>query len=181
MTRDRTSAAQAAVQAALTTRLERAGFAVTSARTSAELKGLDRTNFGTIASFLIVVAAILAVVGGLGLSGMLGINVLERQREIGVVRAIGARDRDVMRLVLVEGLLAAAMGTALAAPLGLVAGRVLSSAVGELFVGAPLAYTYSLAGLVLWLGLALVIALAASALPARRAMRLRVREVLAYE
>jgi putative ABC transport system permease protein len=181
VTRDRTGAAQAEVAAALTDRLERAGFSVTSARTSAELRSLDRTNFGTIVSFLLVMATLLAVVGGLGLSGMLSINVLERSREIGVLRAIGARDRDVTRLVLAEGLLVAAVGSAVAAPLGLLVGRSLSDTVGNLFLGAPLAYSFSTAGLALWLGLALVIALAASAFPARRAMRLTVRDVLAYE
>ena len=176
-----TDGPQDEVAAALTDRLQREGFAVTSARTSAELKSLDRENFGTIASFLMVMAVLLAVVGGLGLSGMLSINVLERQREIGVLRAVGARDRDVTRLVMVEGLVVAAVGTAIAAPLGLLVGRALSDAVGDLFLGAPLAYSFSTVGLLLWLGLALVIALAASALPARRAMRLRVRDVLAYE
>ena len=181
VTRDRTGAAQAAVAAVLTDRLEREGFSVTSARTSAELRSLDRTNFGTIISFLLVMATLLAVLGGLGLSGMLSINVLERSREIGVLRAVGARDRDVTRLVLVEGLLVVALGCALAAPLGLLVGRALSDAVGNLFLGASLAYSYSTTGLLLWLGLALVLALAASALPARRAMRLRVRDILAYE
>jgi len=181
VTRDSSAAAQAEVAAALMDRLERAGFAVTSARTSAELRSLDRTNFGTIVSFLLVMATLLAVVGGLGLAGMLGINVIERSREIGVLRAVGARDRDVTRLVFVEGLLVVAMGCALAAPLGLLVGRALSDAVGELFLGAPLAYSFSTTGLLLWLGLALVLAIVASALPARRAMRLTVRDVLAYE
>jgi len=181
VTGDRSGDGQTEVAAALTDRLERGGFSVTSARTSAELRSLDRTNFGTIVSFLLVMATLLAVVGGLGLSGMLSINVIERSREIGVLRAIGARDREVTKLVLVEGLLVVAIGCALAAPLGLLVGRALSDAVGNLFLGAPLAYSYSTTGLLLWLGLALVLALAASALPARRAMRLRVRDVLAYE
>jgi putative ABC transport system permease protein len=181
VTSDGTLAGSADVAAALTDRLERAGFRVTSVRTSAELKSLDRENFGIIVSFLLVMAVLLAVVGGLGLSGMLGINVLERSREIGVLRAIGARDRDVTRLVLAEGLLVAAVGSAVAAPLGLLVGRSLSDAVGNLFLGAPLAYSFSAIGLVLWLGLALVIAVVASAIPARRAMRLTVRDVLAYE
>jgi putative ABC transport system permease protein len=181
VTRSGTGAAQAEVATALTDRLQRAGFAVTSARTSAELRSLDRENFGTIASFLTVMAVLLAVVGGLGLSGMLSINVLERQREIGVLRAVGARDRDVTKLVLVEGLVVAAVGTAIAAPLGLLVGRALSDAVGDLFLGAPLAYSFSTLGLLVWFGLALVLGLAAGALPARRAMKLRVRDVLAYE
>jgi putative ABC transport system permease protein len=181
VTRQRTDAAQEQLAEALTDRLERGGFAVTSARTSAELRSLDRVNFGTIISFLLVMAVLLAVVGGLGLSGMLSINVIERSREIGVMRAIGARDRDVTKLVLVEGLLVAVIGSALAAPLGLLVGRALSDAVGNLFLGAPLAYAYSTTGLLLWFGLALVLAIVASAFPARRAMRVTVRDALAYE
>jgi putative ABC transport system permease protein len=73
------------------------------------------------------------------------------------------------------------VGCALAAPLGLLVGRALSDAVGNLFLGASLAYSYSTTGLLLWLGLGLVLAFVASAFPARRAMRLTVREVLAYE
>jgi putative ABC transport system permease protein len=126
-------------------------------------------------------ATLLALVGGLGLAGMLSINVLERSREIGVLRAVGARDRDVTQLVIAEGLLVAAIGWAVAAPLSLLVGHALSDAVGRLFLGAPLAYSYSVGGLLLWLGLALVIAVVASVVPARRAMRLTVRDVLAYE
>ena len=66
-------------------------------------------------------------------------------------------------------------------PLQRYLGRLLSYAVGNLFLGAPLAYSFSTLGLLLWFGLAVVLALVAGALPARRAMRLRVRDVLAYE
>jgi putative ABC transport system permease protein len=181
VTRDRSGEGEAAVAAELTDRLERAGFAVTSARTSTSLGELDRKNLGTIVSFLLAMAVLLALVGGLGLSGMLSINVLERSREIGVLRAVGARDRDVLRLVVLEGLLVAAVASLLAAPLGYLVGRGLSDAVGHLFLGAPLAYSYSGVGLLLWFVLSLLLAVAASLLPARRAMRLTVRDVLAYE
>src|SRR5439155_11977920 len=119
VTRDHSDDAQKAVATGLTNRLERAGFTVSSARTSAALGRLYRKNLGIIVSFLLAMAGLLAVVGGLGLSGMLSINVLERSREIGVLRAVGARDRDVMQLVVVEGLLVAVVGWAVAAPLGL--------------------------------------------------------------
>ena len=181
VTEDHSGDAQTAVAAALTDRLERSGIDVRSARTSVELGSLDRKNLAIIVSFLVAMAALLAIVGGLGLAGMLSINVLERSREIGVMRAVGARDRDVFRLVTVEGLLVAAAAWAIAAPLSVLVGRGLSEAVGELFLGAPLAFSYSEVGLLLWLGIALVLAVVASALPARRAMRLTVRDVLAYE
>jgi putative ABC transport system permease protein len=181
VTRDHSGAAQTAAANALADRLERDGFAVDSVQTSSALGALDRENFAIITTFLLAMAGLLAVVGGLGLAGMLSLNVLEHSREIGVLRAVGARDRDVMQVVLVEGLFVAALGWALAAPLGLLVGQGLSDAVGNLFLGAPLLYSYSAIGLLLWLGLALAIAVAASAVPARRATRLTVRDVLAYE
>jgi putative ABC transport system permease protein len=181
VTRDHSGAAQTAAANALADRLERDGFAVDSVQTSSALGALDRKNFAIITTFLLAMAGLIAVVGGLGLAGMLSLNVLEHSREIGVLRAVGARDRDVMQVVLVEGLFVAALGWALAAPLGLLVGQGLSDAVGNLFLGAPLLYSYSAIGLLLWLGLALAIAVAASAVPARRATRLTVRDVLAYE
>src|SRR4030095_2338896 len=96
--------------------------------------------------------ALLPIGGGLGLAGMLSISVLERSREIGVLRAVGARDRDVLRLVSGERLVIAAGGRGVAAPLGYLVGRGLSDAVGHLFLGAPLAYSYSGVGLFVWLG-----------------------------
>jgi putative ABC transport system permease protein len=181
VTRDHSDGAQKSVATAVTSRLEHDGFAVSSAQTSAALHALDRNNFGIIVTFLLAMAGLLAVVGGLGLAGMLSINVLERSRELGVLRAVGARDRDVMRLVVMEGLVVAVVGWALAVPLGWLVGFGLSDAVGNLFLGAPLVYSYSGVGLLVWLGLATVLAVAASAIPARRATRLTVRDVLAYE
>jgi putative ABC transport system permease protein len=181
VTDDHRRDAETAIGIAVTNRLERNGFGVESVDTSAALRSLDHKNFAIIVTFLLAMAGVLAVVGGLGLAGMLSLNVLEHSREIGVLRAVGARDRDVMQVILVEGLFVAIAGWALAAPLGWLAGRGLSDAVGNLFLGAPLVYSYSGVGLLLWLGLALALGVVASALPARRAMRLTVRDVLAYE
>jgi putative ABC transport system permease protein len=181
VTREHGRDAETAIGNAVANRLERSGFGVESVATSAALRSLDRKNFAIIVTFLLAMAGVLAVVGGLGLAGMLSLNVLEHSREIGVLRAVGARDRDVMQVILIEGLFVAIAGWALAAPLGWLVGRGLSDAVGNLFLGAPLVYSYSSLGLLLWLGLALALAVAASALPARRAMRLTVRDVLAYE
>jgi putative ABC transport system permease protein len=65
---------------------------------------------------------LLAVVGALGLAGAMSINVLERTREIGVMRTIGASDGTVQQMVLTEGVLVGLLswccGTLLAWPLG---------------------------------------------------------------
>jgi putative ABC transport system permease protein len=162
-------------------RLRHAGIRIASVHTSKELSHYDHANFATIVSFLLAMAVLLAVVGGLGLAGMLSVSVLERSREIGVLRAVGARDGDVLQLVIVEGLFVAALGCLVAAPAGWLVGRALSDAVGRLFLGAPLQFAYPGSALLVWLGLTGVLAVAASYVPARRASRLTIRDVLAYE
>ncbi|MEX1358669.1 MAG: ABC transporter permease [Gaiellaceae bacterium] len=165
----------------LAERLEAAGIPVASVVTAAERRALDEKNYGTLVSFLLVMAVLLAVVGGLGLAGALGLGVIERTRELGVLRAIGAGDADVARLVLAEGVAVAAVGALVAVPLSLPAGRALAEAVGELFLGGPPAYAFATWGAVAWLGIALAVALVAGLLPALRAARLPVRELVAYE
>ena len=172
---------QRAAGRALAAQLESAGIPVAAIRTAAERRALDEKNYGTLVSFLLVMAALLAVVGGLGLAGALGLGVIERTRELGVLRAIGAGDADVARLVLAEGVAVAVVGALLAVPLSLPAGRTLSKAVGELFLGGPPTYAFATWGAVAWLGIALAVALVAGALPALRAARLPVRKLVAYE
>lgn len=68
-----------------------------------------------------------------------------------------------------------------ASALSIPASRVLSDALGQAFVQRPLAFTPALDGIVAWLAVVAVLAMVASLLPAWRATRLAVREVLAYE
>ena len=62
-------------------------------------------------------AALLAVVGGLGLAGTMSLNVLERTREIGVMRAVGGSDGSVRLIVVFEGLFVGILSWVLSAPL----------------------------------------------------------------
>jgi putative ABC transport system permease protein len=138
-------------------------------------------QFNIIVYCLLIMAVLTAVVGGLGLMGTMSMNVLERTREIGVMRAIGASDGSVLRIVVLEGMLIGGIGWSLGLLLALPISRVLSDQVGMLFLGAPLSYTYSTTGALIWLGLSVSLAGLASFLPAWNASRLTVRDVLAYE
>jgi putative ABC transport system permease protein len=111
----------------------------------------------------------------------MAINVLERTREIGIMRAIGASNRDLFQVVIVEALVIAALSWVLGALAALPLAPSLSAAVGTQFIHAPLAYTFSGSGALIWLGGILVLASLASLLPAWNASRLTVRDVLAYE
>ncbi len=175
------SAERLAIAQALEQQFERAGLRVAQVRTVSSLSSTVVSGFNFLISFLLIMAMVLAVVGGLGLSGAMSINVLERVREIGVMRAIGASDGAVLRLVITEGmligLLSWLMGTALALPLS----KLLSALVGFELFQEPLSFIFSVKGITIWLILALILAALASLLPARQASQLTVREVLAYE
>ncbi len=126
-------------------------------------------------------AILIAVVGGLGLMGTMSINVIERTREIGVMRAVGASDGSVLKVFIVEGVFIGVLSWLVGAIVALPVGKLLSDAVGAAFLEAPLNYTFSTKGTLLWLAIVVILAVLASILPAWNASRLSVREVLAYE
>jgi putative ABC transport system permease protein len=180
-----TESSDGAYQAQVAQNLEQhfrnVGLEVSATETASQAMADSQTQFGIITSLLMIMAVLIAVVGGLGLMGTMSMNVLERTREIGVMRAIGASDMSVLSIVVTEGVLIGmiswVMGAALAFPIS----KALSDQVGMLFVGAPFSYVYSVSGMLLWLGIAVALAALASFLPAWNASRLTVRDVLVYE
>jgi putative ABC transport system permease protein len=169
------------VSRALEARFRHLGLRMTSNQTIPEIRKQVAAQFNVIIVFLLIMAVLLAAVGGLGLMGTMSINVLERTREIGVMRAIGASDRAVIQIVMAEGILIGliswTLGTVLALPLG----YALSNAVGRAFLQTAPAFRFSVTGVGLWLVVVVVLAAVASFLPAWNASRLTVRDVLAYE
>jgi putative ABC transport system permease protein len=166
---------------ALEEHFERMGLGVSMIATLPSERADAEAIFDAIVALLLVMAILLALVGGLGLMGTMSINVLERTREIGVLRAIGAPNRGVAQVFILEGitigLLSWSMGSLLAIPLT----QGLNTALGGATMGTALTYSYSMPGLWLWLGVVLFLSALASFIPARNASRLTVREVLAYE
>ena len=168
------------VASAIKEEFKRANIKVASTTTTASTRVAIMNQFNVIIVFLLAMAVLIAVVGGLGLAGTMSINVLERTREIGVMRAIGASNGSVRQIVVVEGvligILSGLIGAALAVPISL----LLSNAIGTMLLREPLFYTFGWLGLGIWFALVVIIATLASVLPAMRAARLTVREVLAY-
>jgi putative ABC transport system permease protein len=154
---------------------------VSSTETMALVRETVENQVNVIVSFLAIMAILIAIVGGLGLMGTMSMNVLERTREIGVIRAVGASDGSVVKIFMVEGLFIGALSWLIGAALSLPISKLLSDAVGVALTDAPLSYTFSTKGALFWLGIVLILAGMASFLPAWNASRLTVREVLAYE
>ena len=174
-------AAQKQVAKAIESRFKQAGIPVAQLTLGEEWRKGQAATLDVFVYFLLVMAAMIAVVGGLGLTGTMSMNVLERTREIGVLRAIGASNGSVMRVVLVEGLLIGLISWALAIPLSFPVTLALDSGVGAAMFQSPLKFAFGWSGLVNWLAGVLMLAVLACLVPAMRAVRLTVRDVLAYE
>ncbi|SDE04064.1 ABC transporter permease [Sporomusa acidovorans] len=146
-----------------------------------EQKQRIRSQFDILIVFLLIMAVLLAFVGALGLMGTMGINVLERTREIGIMRAIGASSLAIAKIFVVEALCIGVLSWLLGVMLALPIAALLSYQVGMMFLESPLAFSFSFLGVAIWLVLSALLSVAASLLPARNAAKLSVREVLGYE
>jgi putative ABC transport system permease protein len=135
-------------------------------------------------NFLVVLLAIMAVVigavGSIALSGALSLSVLERRREIGVMRAIGASSWTIFRLFIGEGLILGWLSWLLALPLSIPAGRIMVEAIGNAFE-LDFSYNQTPTGALMWFGIITFLSILASWLPARGATKISVRESLAYQ
>ena len=134
-----------------------------------------------IESALVLASLLVVLVSGLGLVATLVLNVFDRTREIGVLRAIGAAPRTIGIHVVVEAVLIGLASWCAAIVLALPASYLLERVTGQMFFRAPLDFTLSLRGALVWLAVVLPLAVVSGLYPAVRAARLAVREVLAYE
>ncbi len=172
---------QLEMASALEQQFENAGIRVAGTGIVADTRDRVTQLLNVFTAILSVASLLLAIVGGLGLAGTMSVNVLERTREIGVMRAVGASDTAIRQIVTLEGVIIAALSWLIGSFLALPVGMVLTELGGTLMLRMPLQYAYSVRGALLWLFIITVVALAACLLPARAATRLTVREVLAYE
>ncbi|HEX2998392.1 MAG TPA: FtsX-like permease family protein [Anaerolineales bacterium] len=134
-----------------------------------------------LVTLLLIMAVLTAIVGSMGLAGTMGMNVMERTREIGIMRAIGADDRAVMRTVMAEGVFVGMISFVLAVILSVPFTYLLADIISRAVFQTPIPIIFTYIGYAIWLGLVLVLSAFASILPARNAARLTIREVLAYE
>jgi putative ABC transport system permease protein len=161
--------------------LESNGIQVSDTLTGADFIR-DGTAFTNVFVYFIMgMAVLIAIVGGLGLMGTMSINVLERTREIGVMRAVGASNGDIQGIVIVEGLVVGLLSWAISILLSFPITGVLTFGVGMAILTAPMPAVFGVSGVVVWLLVTIVLSTIASALPARRASKLTVRDTLAYE
>jgi putative ABC transport system permease protein len=135
--------------------------------------------------FLIVVATVLAGVGGLGLMTATSLNVLDRRRELGVLRAIGGTPATVGGIVVIEAMfvvvLAWMLGIAGAWPITSALGALMSSLLSLVKMQGGMVVSLSPVAVFGWLAIVGAVAAVASLAPAINASRRSVREAISYE
>ena len=137
-------------------------------------------QFDIVINMLLGLAVIVALVGGIGLMGSLSISVVERTREIGVMRAVGARSTTIVSMFVMEGIIQGVFSWAIVVPVSVVLGKYLANALGQAMFQANLDYQYNYSAVMLWLVIILIISTVAAVLPAYNATRISVRDSLAY-
>jgi putative ABC transport system permease protein len=166
-----------AVEAAFAAR----GVLVTESIPLLEFREAIRAHLLIIATFLSLMALLVVIVGVLGLSSAVSLNVLERTREFGVLMAIGAGKRAVIGIVASEALAVGALSWLVAIFASWPVSAFLADRFGKIFFGAPLSASFSPSGCILWLAIVLACSLVAGYVPASRAAALPIREALAWE
>jgi putative ABC transport system permease protein len=129
-----------------------------------------------ILNLLSVLLGFAVVIALMGIVNTLALSVIERKRELGLLRAVGMRRRQVRRMIRWEAILIATFGAAL----GLVVGVVLGVAVVQA-VGQGLRLAIPVGTLLTYVVIAAVGGVLAAILPARRAARLDILDAIAYE
>jgi putative ABC transport system permease protein len=150
-------------------------------RSAEEYRQMSNTMFDVITYLLLTMALMAAVVGGIGLAGTLSINIVERMREVGVMRATGAASLDIFGIFIGEGVFLGVLSWVLALPLSYPGARVLSDALGMVIANSSLDFEYSFPSVGIWLAIVTLLSALASVGPTWQATRISVREALAYE
>jgi putative ABC transport system permease protein len=152
-----------------------------NSKTIAEIHEASESNLDRITGILMGMVVLLGLVGGMGLAITVGLNVLERTREIGVLRSLGARARLIRGMVIKEGILIGWTSCLLGALVSIPLGKALGNELGRALLSIDLDIRFSVLGFVFWVLLATIVGMTGALAPARRTARITIREAIAYE
>jgi putative ABC transport system permease protein len=157
--------------------LSKDDFKVVSAKESADMMNIVT---GILTMLLSSVAAIALLVGGIGIMNIMLVSVVERTREIGLRKAVGARKKDILYQFLIEAIVLTGLGGIIGILLGIVF-AYLAAIVLSMALGTQWSFVVSLKSIVLAFGVAAGIGIVFGIYPARKASELSPIEALRYE
>lgn len=146
----------------------------------AELRTAIGDHVKILINALIAMAAILAIVGALGLASAMGTSVVERTRELGIMKTLGATPRQIVRVLVSEGVAIALASWLVASVLSVPLSHLVDGLIGNMGFLAPLPLVVSGTAAGVWGGLTLLVGYLATILPARRGAMLVIRQALVH-
>jgi putative ABC transport system permease protein len=171
----RVAVGQAAAQA-----LTEAGIKPQEPRTIDAVVATTEGHSIILVGVILLIASTIGIVGLIGLGSTMSTSVIERTREFGVMKAIGASGSTIQRIVVFEGVFIAAVSCVVAVLPAIALTWAMGAGLGNLFLGTPIPLAVSVQGIVIWILVVIIGAALATLVPASQAARLTVREALAY-
>ena len=148
--------------------------------TSADIAKTLGTVTSALTAFLAAVAAISLIVGGIGIMNIMLVSVTERTKEIGLRKALGATNRDILTQFLLEAVILTATGGVVGIILGAGLSFIISNLISK-YGGLDWQFTFPLNAAILGLGVSSLVGLIFGIYPARQAARKSPMEALRYE
>ncbi len=148
-------------------------------QTSEQLMDTFSSIFSLVLMVVIGIAAISLLVGGIGIMNTMYMSILERTREIGVMKSIGAMNKDVLTIFLIESGFLGLFGGAVGCAIGIGIAKAVELVISQQFIALKTAVTWELiAGALLF---SFIIGIISGFLPARRAAKMDPVVALRYE
>lgn len=153
-------------------------YPTVSLQDQSEFKEQIRSQINQLLSFIIALLVLAVIIAFLGIVNTLALSVFERTREIGLLRAVGTSATQVRRMILIESVLIAVLGSLLGLFLGLVYGVLLQRILAD---DGITRLDINAGQLLLFLVIAAVGGVVAALWPARRAAKLNVLQAIATQ
>lgn len=157
------------------------GIKITDLQSTQTRLEVLREHLVVIVAFLIFMALLIAIVGGLALTSLISMSVFERSREIGIMRSTGARNKSIIHIFLTEGLLIGMIGWIVGSLLSYYFSVVIGNFAGWIFLKSNLQNVFPLESKIIWLALSIILSIIATIYPARASIQKPIHEVISYE
>src|SRR5581483_10764742 len=149
-----------------------------SIKTRAQFVADEEANVNQLLNLIYVLLALAVIIALIGIVNTLMLSVFERTREIGLLRAVGMRRRQVRTMIRVEAVVVALLGAVVGIVIGTGLGLALSDSLRNDGVGS---LSVPVGSLIVFLVLSALLGLAAASWPARRAAGLDVLAAISVE
>ena len=146
-----------------------------------EMLDMMTSMVNMVVTVLTAIAAISLLVGGIGIMNIMMVSVTERTREIGIRKALGAKERTILSLFVVEAGTTSALGGIIGIGLGYIVSALATKVLAVIMTDMPITVTPTVGSIAVAFGISVGIGVLFGYLPAKRAASLNPIEALRYD